>query len=636
MTTYGVEEVRMKDNVERADEVKRDEKNPVERQGTENEIAPLMSFNRRNFLKGSVAGGGAVLGISGLASANNSNNGVGHDCTAMPPNSKGGKDIGDIVLDEVTEDVGLLDPLKGMMAHATATADLTGNGYLDLFVGTFTDRPLENYLVRGADGITPDLLLLGGPDGFTVDENFPEMYGRTSGAAFVDLNNNGDLDLVLSRNDTKDSASNNKFNEYDNQTIVLENDGREFSRVTTLDNGGVIDHELHGRSVVPFDYNDDGLIDLFIIDDHYFHTDGSSRLFRNEGGFEFTDVTEEAGLATDITGVGASAADFTGNSRPDLLVSGSVRDEDDGSGYIEARSARLFLNDGGTFSEVDASSITLPTYHATDESGGIAVADFNRNGRLDIVLGQHRHVALDEGVPPARVYLNRGLDADGVPMFEDVTEAAGIPNVPIRVPHVEAVDLNNDGWPDIHTGLSRGDGTEPTVFQHTGVDEDGVPKFATPPGLGDERTEPPTESTWEEAGLIRYWPVGPSFDFDRDGQMDVFLGEWFQELPSRMFQNKSDAGNHLFVDVVPQPSAIGARVELFCPGRLGDEDSRIATESVTANTGFCTGVSTELHFGLGQASAVDVRVTLPHGNGTVVRRGVRANQYLTIDANKAR
>lgn len=594
------------------------------------------SFDRRNFLKGSLVGVGAAMGLTGLASANRSNDGADHDCTAMPPNSNGGQDIGEIAIEEATDDVGLLEPLKGIMAHATATADVTGNGYLDLFVGTFTDRPLENYLVRGADRIKPDQLLLGGPDGFTVDENFPEMYGRTSGASFVDLNNNGDLDLVLSRNDTKDSSSNDKFNQFDNQTIVLENDGDEFSRIATLDNGGVIDHELHGRSVVPFDYDDDGLIDLFIIDDHYFHTNGSSRLFRNEGGFEFTDVTEEAGLATDITGLGAAAADFTGNSRPDLLVSGSVRDGDDPSGFIEAQSARLFLNGGGSFREVDASAFTLPTYHHVDESAAIAVADLNRNGRLDVVLGQHRHVALDEGVPPARVYLNQGLDANGVPIFEDVTDETGIPDVPTRVPHVEVVDLNNDGWPDIHTGLSRGDGTKPTIFQHTGIDENGVPQFATPPGLGDERTEPPTESTWEAAGLIRYWPVGPSFDFDRDGKMDVFLGEWFQELPSRMFHNESEAGNHIFVDVVPQPAAIGARVELFCSGRLGDDDSRIATESVTANTGFCTGVSTELHFGLGQASAVDIRVTLPHGNGTVEQRGVRANQYLTIDADEAR
>ncbi|WP_246308138.1 CRTAC1 family protein [Halorarum salinum] len=550
----------------------------------------------------------------------------------MPPDSTGGAEIGDISLKEVTGEVGLLEPLKGMMGHATAWGDVTGNGWLDLFVGTFTGRPRENYLVRGSDGIAPDRLLLGGPDGFTVAENFPEMYGRTSGAAFVDLDNDGDLDLVLSRNDSKSSAPNDKFNEFDNQTIVLENDDGEFSRVATLDNGGVVDHELYGRTVVPFDYDDDGLIDLFVIDDHY-GDDRSSLLFRNEGGFEFSDATEDAGLPRGVTGLGAAAADFTGNGWPDLLVSGSVRTDDDPSGYMEAQSARLFLNSGGSFREVDASTFTLPSHHPVDESGGIAVADLNRNGRLDVVLGEHKHVALGEGIPAARVYLHRGLDADGVPIFEDVTEAAGIPDVTTRVPHVELVDLNNNGWPDLHTSLSRGDGTMPAVFQHTGVDENGVPQFATPSGLGEERTEPPTQSQWETVvGIDRYWAVGASEDYDRDGRLDPFLVEWFQELPSRMFHNESDAGNHLFVDVAPQAEAIGARVELFCPGRLGEEGGRIATQSVTANTGYASGVSTELHFGLGQAPAVDVQVTLPHDNGTVQRRGVRANQHLTINA----
>lgn len=171
------------------------------------------------------------------------------------------------------------------------------------------------------------------------------------------------------------------------------------------------------------------------------------------------------------------------------------------------------------------------------------------------------------------------------------------------------------------------------MFRHTGVDENGVPQFATPPGIGDERTTPPTESTWELAGLDRYWPVGACEDINADGRMDLFLGEWFQELPSRMFQNESAAGNHLFVDITPQPEAIGALVELFCPGRLGDEDGRIASRSVVANTGYASGVTTELHFGLGQAPAADIRVTLPHGNGVVERRGVHANQRLTISAN---
>ena len=41
-----------------------------------------------------------------------------------------------------------------------------------------------------------------------------------------------------------------------------------------------------------------------------------------------------------------------------------------------------------------------------------------------------------------------------------------------------------------------------------------------------------------------------------------------------MFHNESNAGNHLFVNIVPQPEASGAKVELFCPGRLGEDERR--------------------------------------------------------------
>src|SRR5687767_9508560 len=48
-----------------------------------------------------------------------------------------------ISLADVSADVGLDEPLRGMHAHATAVGDVDGDGWTDLFVGTFADRPVE-------------------------------------------------------------------------------------------------------------------------------------------------------------------------------------------------------------------------------------------------------------------------------------------------------------------------------------------------------------------------------------------------------------------------------------------------------------------------------------------------------------
>ena len=79
---------------------------------------------------------------------------------------------------------------------------------------------------------------------------------------------------------------------------------------------------------------------------------------------------------------------------------------------------------------------------------------------MDIVIGHHYSSPWLSGGVPVRLYLNRGLDG-GIPRFEDVTEKVGLKPLPMKAPHVELQDFDNDGWPDLYTSIVKFAGGKP-------------------------------------------------------------------------------------------------------------------------------------------------------------------------------
>ena len=236
----------------------------------------------------------------------------------------------------------------------------------------------------------------------------------------------------------------------------------------------------------------------------------------------------------------------------------------------------------------------------------MATGDLDRDGRLDLVVGHHFNSTVDFGTEvPVRVYLNRS--ELGELSFVDATEAVGMVGLPTKAPHVEIVDLDNDGWPDILTSASAEEGTVPAVFRHEGM-ADGLPQFSPPNGLGSPQ----------------YWVTAPTADFDGDLRLDVFAVEWEPALPSVLFRNTRQAGNAVRIDFGPTP-AVGASVSVFD----ASTEELIGYREIVASAGYRAGVEGVAHFGIGARTSIDVTIRLPDGTVQTLD-GVPANSVVTV------
>jgi hypothetical protein len=505
-----------------------------------------------------------------------------------------------IAFEDVTAQSGLDTLLDCMMGHSAAVGDVDADGLPDLFFGTFTNRKPEAYLCE--EGARPDRLLRNVGDGTWSHAPQPalEQHARSSGAVFADLDNDGDLDLVVTRNarddgDVRDTRSN----------ALYRNDGGQFVEVTEESSLAV--PGMKARNVIPLDYDGDGALDLFIVED--LTGDIGSKLFRNEGDLRFRDRTGEAGLPTDLGGLGAAVGDVSNDGWPDIFV---------------AHEDKLFVNDGrGGYRHaagLDEVFRWPGDKGSEDWRAGAAFGDANRDGLLDLVVGHH-YGSADKAPESVRLYLNRS--AGGELAFEDVTAQAGLDPIPVKAPHVEVQDIDNDGWPDIVVSVhavQEGAAT-PLVFRNRGGD---VPAFETPP----------LSVRADRKSNLGYWPAAPTLDFDRDGRLDLFGVEWVPSRDSLLYRNVSRAGNYLQVAVRPAGGAnamgIGARIEVYEAGRLGEPAALVGRSEIATGYGYSSGQEAVAHFGLADRERVDLRIVLPHGGPVIERAGVAANQRLIV------
>ena len=496
------------------------------------------------------------------------------------------------------------------------------------------------------------------------------VKGRISVAAsFADIDNDGDPDLYV----TTVRGGN----------VLFENDGsgkfKDISKSSRLDYNG------HSSAAVFFDYDRDGLLDLFLVNVGKFTTevnksatanypdvkfdteysyfisffsafeaeqsgnlDEPSILFRNTGENRFVDVTEKVGLMDNGWFGDATCLDLNEDGWQDLYMVNMQGDDK----YYENVAGKRFVNKTSEFFPVTSWGTM-----------GVKAFDYDNDGRMDIyVTDMHTDMARDfstneekkkfktvfAGNPDTKhIYGNAFFRNEGEGTFKEISDEIGVEN--LWPWGLSVGDLNADGFQDMFVTSSMC-----MVFRYGAnslfLNDHGKNFVDSEFVLGVEpRRDRRTVKPWykldcdgsdrnhpycrDVKGELEIWEALGSrssviFDLDDDGDLDIVCNEW-NWVPLVLISNLGDTRkiNFLKVRLTGQKSnrdGLGARVTVHAGGKA-------FTQVYDGTSGYLSHSLYPLYFGLGNIKTIDkVEVLWPSDHKQTVSGPITINSVLKI------
>jgi hypothetical protein len=496
----------------------------------------------------------------------------------------------------------------------------------------------------------------------------PETLG--SGCAFLDYDADGWQDILL--------INGMDWPQHKRQrtTLRLYRNNRDGTFTDVTHRAG-LDVEMYGMGVAVGDYNNDGFPDILVT------CVGQNRLFRNSGKGTFTDVTAKSGLGNRL-GFSTSALwfDYDRDGLLDLFVCNYVKwsaEHDvfcslDGKhkSYCTPEAYRgetcwLFHNRGdGTFEDVTAESGIFDT---SSKSLGVAMLDYDRDGWPDLLVandtqpnklyrnqrnGTFRDVAVEAGIAfsaEGKARAGMGVDAadfdhSGFPgvaitnfdnemiglyrpaangTYNDVAVQAGVGLASQNTLGFGCafLDANLDGALDLVVANGHIDDTVRNIRGNVG--------YAQPPQIFLNNGQGKFQDVAAAMGEAFIQPkVGRGLcyaDFDRDGDLDILMTT--NNGPAYLYRNDQQTGNHSIrfrlTGTKSNRDAIGAMVRI-------EHDGSTQERLVKGGSSYLSQSELPVTFGLGRRDKID-RVTIewPSGKSEEYKNLAAGQSYDSVE-----
>lgn len=288
--------------------------------------------------------------------------------------------------------------------------------------------------------------------------------------------------------------------------------------------------ETMGSGVCAIDYDDDGWQDIFFVNSKNWpgHAGQKTRsaLYHNNQDGTFTDVTEQAGLATEMYGLGCAVGDYDNDGHDDL--------------YITAIDGNHLLRNlgNGKFADVTSKAGVGDAGFST----GAIWFDYDNDGKLDLFVSHYAEwsIVTDQSCSldgknksyctpelykgqSGKLFHNKG---NGI--FEDVTKKAGLYDPTSKSLGIALLDIDNDGWMDLFVA---NDTQANKLYRnnHNGTFTD----IALEAGVA-----------YSDAGKKRAGMGADAEDYDLSGKQSLVIGNFTNESLS-LYHND---GSGLFTD----------------------------------------------------------------------------------------